>query len=81
MPIAAGLRTSGRAAKMWPVVYWMPLPNREHSRISANGIVRSQLPLRGSSGFEPDSILGLVVVLDTATGHKIWGLVGKVNDL
>jgi hypothetical protein len=48
-------------------------------RFSANGMVRSHLPLRGSSGFAPDSLLGPAFVPDTAMRHKIWCFGPVVN--
>jgi hypothetical protein len=48
-------------------------------RTSANGIVRSHLPLRGSSGLTPDSLLGLAHVVGTAIRHKIWCFNRRVN--
>ena len=50
-------------------------------QFSAFSVFRSHLPLRGSSGFSPDSLLGPALVPDTAMGHKIlclWGLVNYV---
>ena len=49
------------------------------ARLSACGAVRSQLPLRGSSGFAPDSRLSLDVVLGTADGHNIFLWDVRVN--
>jgi len=40
---------------------------------------RSHSPLRGSSGFEPDSLLGPAHVPDTAMKHKILCLRAPVN--
>src|SRR5579859_4238460 len=48
----------------------MPLP-KPFQRLSVQGMGRSQLPLRGSPGFAPDSLLGLADGPGTATEHKI----------
>ena len=42
---------------------------------------RSQLPLRGSSGIAPDSLLGLAFGPDTAMNHKILCFRDSVNDI
>ena len=59
MPIAAGLRTSGRGPTNSADSYCMPLPDPKGLSFEnqCQGMVRSQLPLRGSSGFAPDSLL------------------------
>src|ERR1700674_94040 len=61
--------------------YCMPLPKPPFQGFSANGIVRSQLPLRGSSGIAPDSLLGLALVPGTAIDHKILCFYDGVNDI
>ena len=48
-------------------------------QFSAVSVFRSHLPLRGSSGFSPDSLLGPALVPDTAMGHKILCLGDCVN--
>ena len=61
--------------------YCMPLPKPPLQGFSANGMDRSQLPLRGSSGIAPDSLLGLALVPDTAIDHKILCFHDSVNDM
>jgi len=48
-------------------------------RFSAIGMVCSHLPLRGSSGFAPDSLLAQHYVSGAAMGHKIWCFSTVVN--
>src|ERR1700722_10972232 len=79
MQIAEGLWTSGRGRCDRPPTQ-MPLP-KPLDGFSANGIFRSQLPLRGSSGIAPDSLLGLGVVPGTAMDHKILCFYHIVNDM
>jgi hypothetical protein len=57
----------------------MPLPKPVFEQVQCQWHVRSQLPLRGSSGIAPDSLLGLAVVPDTATDHKVWCFYDGVN--
>ena len=76
--IAAGLRTYGRAAHS---SRFLLQAASQTFRFSANGLVRSHLPLRGSSGFTPDSLLGPAFVLDTAIWHNIWCFGSVVNPM
>ena len=80
--IAAGLRTDGHSAGVGRFLPHAASQTGDLRRqFSAVGVFRSHLPLRGSSGFSPDSLLGPALVLDTAMGHKIlclWGLVNYV---
>jgi hypothetical protein len=78
--IAAGLRTYGLSA-----ISGRFLPHAAsrggdlRRQFSAVSVFRSHLPLRGSSGFAPDSLLGPAFVPDTAMTHKIWCLARVVN--
>ena len=77
--IAAGLRTHGRSA--WIGRFLMHAASRFDNghRVSAIGMVRSHSPLRGSSGFAPDSLLAQHYVSGAAIGHKIWCFLAPVN--
>jgi hypothetical protein len=79
--IAAGLRASGLEADEIGRFYCMPLPEPPFRlTLSAVGMVRSQLPLRGSSGFAPDSLLVLAFGPGTAMDHKILCFCDSVNE-
>jgi hypothetical protein len=71
----------GRSSDFWalPMESALPtsmrFPNRLLQVIQCFSILRSQLPLRGSSGISPDSLLGPADVPGTAMDHKILCLV------
>jgi hypothetical protein len=79
MWIAAGLRTHGLAAHDEPVPTTSRFPNMTFVSSVPMAQVRSHSPLRGSSGFSPDSLLGPAHVPDTAIDHKILCLGAGVN--
>lgn len=79
MQIAAGLRTSGRADVDRLLLH--AASQTTFAGVQCQGMDRSQLPLRGSSGIAPDSLLGLALVPDTAIDHKILCFHDIVNDM